>query len=189
MLPFDSVIFGLRGCIVWKGKNVSEESTASISEWQSEDWPKIRAFENGDSKFFRSSVSYQPTRRHIPEDCDVRTYNRQKHRFHSLLANLDMFKRLTQTEGVDCRVLGRIFGYRRSWYSRITSTKSPPSCMTTFSASLTTLRCSYLSHMIAATTSADEHWYASRPLTAETHRSMGTRNRLLSRLVTSAQAR
>lgn len=45
------------------------------------------------------------------------------------------------------------------WYSRITSKKSISFFMTTFSASLTNIRFSYLSHLIAATMWADQYWH------------------------------
>jgi hypothetical protein len=47
-------------------------------------------------------------------------------------------------------------------YGRITSTKSPSFCMTTYTASPQILWSSYLSHMIAVTTYADELWHLQR---------------------------
>ena len=47
-------------------------------------------------------------------------------------------------------------------YGRITSTKSPSFCMTTYTARPQILRPSYLSHMIAVITYADEYWHLQR---------------------------
>jgi hypothetical protein len=47
-------------------------------------------------------------------------------------------------------------------YGRITSTKSPSFCMTTYTASPQILRSSYLSHMIVVITFADEYWHLQR---------------------------
>ena len=47
-------------------------------------------------------------------------------------------------------------------YGRITSAKSPLFCMTTYTASSQILRSSYLSHMTAVTTYADEYWQLQR---------------------------